>query len=330
MSLSLSRERTIGIALESTRNTPNNTATVFPIVHNYEVNPVNEYYEDRGIAGVRSNLLKKELAMQSCEGMIEDSLDVNGIIGYALSSLMSAPTTNQDGSSNGYSHVWTAFTANPQTLTIHSDDKLEGLKRAHGVQVKSVEIDIKRTETLVKVEFVGVGISAGSAQTSVITKKVNDLLARHVVAKYADTSAGLAGANGFFVSECNIKLTNNLELDDSYGKTRTLDAADTIPGVPLVEMTMKGKVRDAVWYQSNLNNSQKAFSIDMELPSVITGSTLKPRFYFELPPSNIVASGEKDKDSEMRFELSIESNYSLADNRHCQIILQNEITTYTA
>jgi hypothetical protein len=176
------------------------------------------------------------------------------------------------------------------TFTINYKTADEGYKRIAGCLPTKLNFDISLDDSTMNMEFAGIKEEAGTTLTPAVPLLNKLLVARHAVVKSATTKALLtSGTTIQDIKSVKIVLETGNDIEKNKVLGNINPANNLVDGIKAsVELEVLTNAAQAATIQGYYDNATKiALSVDLvdNLAPVIGTSTLKPRIYFEFPPS---------------------------------------------
>lgn len=325
----IARQLYVGYAKESTRNQPIAVATKFVNYTSYTMDTESKYYDDDSAFGRREGLVDRQITQQMAKGNLEGYLDADGIIGELLHHVYGQSSSVQSGVTGAYIHTFGGVNNNTNvpTFTLQSRRGDEGVLRAIGCGVKSLELDFGDGECKFKSEILAVKEETGDTQTVALTKPSRPLLAKNMTCRYAPTIAGLSSPTSFKINKLNVKIDTGSDFVWDFGSRFP---SDVLAKTFTCEVSFSALVRDATFYNYFINNTKTALEFDCNMAGlpVLGTSSLFPRIRFRVPPSTVELTHKNDLDDFIMFDAKIKCEYSFADGFMFQTLLQNTQTNY--
>jgi len=154
----------------------------------------------------------------------------------------------------------------------------------------------------------------------------NDFIAKHITVKMADAISGLDAAAAIPVRSATIRITKNLERDDTFGST---DPADILNKQFSIETTIVLLYKDTTQKVLYKAGTMKAIRVDIKNTDVTIGGSSNPELKIDLAQA-VFTGWEKTTGAE---DLSMETitakaTYKIAESKMLDCVLTNTQTSY--
>jgi hypothetical protein len=324
----LARQRYLGWAKESPRNTPAASPTKFLVVSDFSPSPEYKYWTDKSFFADVDAVNKKFLEMTSFKAKIKQSL-FSDYIGELLTLAVGQVTSAQDATTGAYEHTFTKLNG-VELPTVSFFFTGEGGQNflASGCQVDSYEIDPK-TSTITY-DIIGLTLTVdGTTRTPTYLTSESILLSRHATLNYADTVALLTGSpTTRVVQDYKFSWKNNIKPDETFsgGAYGDLNAGEREYQHTFSELARDNTVRN--WQTTSV---RKAWRFRLENTTALIGTSLTyyPRLDIISAPSlaeiKVPDTGASDF---VKYEYLIDSERNATAGFACQLKLRNSVASY--
>lgn len=320
----IGRTGAVGIAVETTRGTPETI--------DYWI-PVQSYGYDDKVAKIKNDSAMGRIeefnAMDVTqlygEGDFEGKIFADSVGAELVALFGQAPVTAQRATSGVYDHTYTLANNNAhKSLTIGYKDAIADDSFPFAM-IDSWALEVT-TDDYVKrsISLVGKKSVAGS-HTPSFTNEV-EFIPSHVSFKMADNIAGLAGATATNITNFSMEVKKNAETLYVVGSNEPEDNVNKQFGVTgSIELYFENEtIRTYV-----LSNIGKALRINMIDASVNLGSGHNPQLYFDLNQVKFEDFERGwDANDPLKQTINYEALFNLADASMITARLTNKVTTY--
>jgi hypothetical protein len=257
----------------------------------------NTYRDVMSAAGRRGKQLSRQLVSQHAEFGYNDYVHVDLLLFPLFSILGGLSAVTTLGATTWTLGVTQNLETPTSTIQYLAND--EGHRRIRGIVGTKLDLDFSVEDATIAFEATGIVEEAGTAITPTYTLPNENayLLGRHVVLSYASTQAGLT--SGTVLSDVkNVKIS--FETGNDIARNKVLGTLtptnNTVDGFSLtIEFDLiSANAQSSI--VSGWNNTGIATAIRVDINGanlpVIGTSTLKPRFYIDIPPSVVEVTRE--------------------------------------
>jgi len=312
----------VGIGKETTRGTV--------IIPTFWLSKINVSVEDKptiildeSTMGRIEDTIGGKLVSEGAEGEISGKV-FDKSFGLLLLAAIGA-VSSAVKETTAYNHSYSVKNdAQHPSLTIEVKNPNEQLAFALSM-LESLEI---RAEVGKFVEYTATfkckkGVTASTSPSYIAE---NDFIAKHITVKMADAISGLAAASAIPVRSVTIRITKNLERDDTFGST---DPADILNKQFSIEETIVLLYKDTTYKAFYKAGDKKAIRVDIKNTDVTIGASSNPQLMIDLAQA-VFTGWEKTSGAE---DLSMETitakaTYKASESKMLDCVLTNTQTSY--
>lgn len=328
MSKGIGRLFQVGIAKETSRGTPQSSATFWiPFSELGIEEKDNKIFEEQAY-GVIEDSIGSAIAKQWAEGSIKAPIGDKHFGLMLLAALGSVSTSTHSGESNVYDHAFSVQQgAQHQALTLFLDDPLAGqdYKHALGV-VDSLEISYEPGAYI----SYSANLRAKKGATATLTPSTtveNKFTHKHFTFKIASDLSGLGAGSVIALKSLTLTITKNLEDDDVLGSITPNDFLNK-------QFTIEGKL-EALWqnesdFKTNtLAGTMKAMRLDLVNTDTTIGSAANPTVRIDLAKVTFTEITRPVQINEMvKQSVSFKAHYSTSDTKMIAALITNQVSSY--
>lgn len=324
MSTYIWRKINVGFWKESTRGTSVAIASWTPKT-TLSLQDKSEAINDESSIWVISDTTNSYVSKQWSEGSIEWNVNANNFW-YALLSAFGEVTSAETTGTGAYNHDFTlAQTNNHQTLSIGTDDPVDGDRTIAWAMLESLSVSAE-VGGFVTFTAEYKGKKSASATHTVNYTTDYTLLARHCGVKFADTLAGLDSASNVCVQSFSLTISKNLEEDLCLSSVEPLDYTNkqfTVEGSATLKYTSEE------YKNLYMDSQEQAMRFTMEDTNTVIGVSDSPALIFEAPKVKINEFNKNmGNDDVVTQELTLKAFYDTATAKHLTATLINTLTSY--
>jgi hypothetical protein len=286
------RQQYVAIALETPRLTANVTPASFRYINwnEFSIGNKNEYKEQVYSTFTRGKTVQRLLTTQHVEGNMKTDFDADVIPYFLYYTLGAGTPTTALGATTWAFSVIQALESPTFTINYKAGD--ENNKKANGALPTKLSIDISTDNSSLQLDFSALQETTGTVLTPVSSGLSRPLQGHDTVVKFASTKAGLtAGTTIKDVKSCKITIETGNDISRNKVLGSRTPVNNVVDGFEIsIELDLLSEVSQASTIQSWHDlNTKVALSVDLNdiLAPVIGTSALKPRCYFEFPPSSV-------------------------------------------
>lgn len=328
----LGRQNSIGIAKETTRGTTPGSPTFFLAWDEADIEDKVQGVIDNQAQGVieegTGQSISKKWSEISVKGPVTDK-SFALILLSALGSLSTA--SNADASGNVKDHTITvAESVQHQSLSFYVDDatatgNAQDYSYALGA-LKSLELNYEAGKYISYAAAYMAKLGVQGAVTP-STPNENRFMPQHVTFKMASTYAGLGAASAVTVKKLQLKISPNVEDDQSLGD---ITPTDYLNKSFAIEGTIDATFSDETTFRTLFTgNTAKALRLDIKNTDVTIGTAANPQLTIDLAKCIFTGFSRPWKVGDViRQTINFKAVYSISDTLMVSVKATNLQASY--
>jgi len=325
MTTEIGRLINVGIALEGSRGTAEDSATFWLPKVDFDFSPRADYAVDESGVGVIDTRSDAKVVGKLAEGPI-GGIVYDSSFGTILAATLGTWSTDLDTPISGVNtHTFTRLNTNqhPSLTIFHDDaniDEKYALAMLNQLTVNAVLKDYVRFNAGF-ISKVGADTSSSPSYTA-----ENSFLAQHVSVKFAATIAALGTASDAAVRVVNLTINKNVE---ELPGLSTDEPVDIINKGFSVSGDLEALFDDETYKDYVLDGDKKACLITIENTDVTIGTSSNPKLEITLAPMSFRDWGRSGGGNDVVTQtVAFDGNFSLGDSKTASIVLINTQTEY--
>lgn len=324
MSKFIGRLADIGIKKETTRGTPETSATFWLPKMSFTYDDKIEQVIDESSYGVIEDSTGASIVSKFAEGDFEGKIGDKSI-GLLLLATLGGVSTTGPTQTSVYTHTFSVQEDNQcDSITILQDDPNQDYKYGLGM-IDSFELDVSLGD-FCKVMCSFRSLVGATASLTPSYSVENNFLPQHGSIVYADTLAGLDAGTTVALRSIKLSISKNLEDDRKIGSVAAVDILNK-------QMTIEGSAElifDAETFKTfMLADTAKALRIRLTNTDVTIGSSLNPKLTIDLAKVKFSEfTRNYGNDDIVTVAISFRGFYSISDSKMITVELINEQASY--
>ncbi len=328
MSKGIGRLFQLGIAKETSRGTPQSSATYWiPFSELGIEEKDNKIFEEQAY-GVIEDSIGSTITKQWAEGSLKAPIGDKHFGLILLAALGSVSSGTHAGESIVYDHTFSVQQgAQHQALTLFLDDPLASADYKHALGViDSLEITYEPGAYIAYNATVRAKKGASTTNTPSLTTE-GKFTHKHFTFKIASSLGGLGAGSAIELKSLTLTITKNLEDDDVLGSITPSDFLNK-------QFTIEGKL-EALWqnesdFKTNtLANTMKAVRLDLVNTDTTIGSASNPTVRIDLAKVTFTEITRPIQINEMvKQSVSFKAHYSTSDSKMITALITNLVSSY--
>ncbi len=329
MSKGIGRLIQFGIAKETSRGTPESTATYWVPFSELDINEKFSLVNDDQSRGVIEDAVGQSKVKEWAEGTVKAPIADKHfplILYSILGSLSTGDNADSDATIKDHT-ITVAQSSQHQALSLFIDDPLGAQDYKHGNgAVTSLEI----TYELNKFLDYTLGLKAKKGATATLTPSAtteNRFLPQHLTFKLASSYSGLGAASAMNIKSLTLKIDQNIEDDDVLGSSTPSDFLNK-------QFSIEGTF-EALWQNESdyktaaLATTAKAMRLDLKNTDVTIGNAANPQIRIDLAKVIFKEITRPVKVNDLvRQTLSFKAHYSISDTLMISVLATNAVASY--
>lgn len=328
MSKGIGRLFQVGIAKETSRGTPQGSATFWiPFSELGIEEKDNKIFEEQAY-GVIEDSIGSTITKQWAEGSFKAPIGDKHFGLILLAALGSVSSGTHAGETIVYDHTFSVQQgAQHQALTLFLDDPLAAQDYKHALAViDTLEISYEPGDYITYSANVRAKKGATATLTPSITVE-NKFTHKHFAFKIASSLAGLDAGSAIALKSLTLSITKNLEDDDVLGSITPNDFLNK-------QFVIEGKL-EALWqnesdFKTNtLAGTMKAVRLDLVNTDTTIGNAANPTVRIDLAKVTFTEITRPIQINEMvKQSVSFKAHYSTSDAKMIAALITNLTASY--
>jgi len=328
MSKGIGRLFQVGIAKETTRGTPQGSATFWiPFSELGIEEKDNKIFEEQAY-GVIEDSIGSVITKQWAEGSLKAPIGDKHFGLVLLAALGDVSSSTHSGETIVYDHAFSVQQgAQHQALTLFLDDPLAGQDYKHALAViDTLEINYEPGDYISYTTNVRAKKGATATLTPALTTE-GKFTHKHFTFKIASDLAGLGAGTAIALKSLTLSITKNLEDDDVLGSITPNDFLNK-------QFVIEGKL-EALWqnesdFKTNtLAGTMKAVRLDLVNTDTTIGNAANPTVRIDLAKVTFTEITRPIQINEMvKQSVSFKAHYSTSDAKMIAALITNLTASY--
>jgi len=325
MSTEIGRLINVGVALEGSRGTAEDSAKYWMPRVDFDFSPRADTVVDESGVGVIDTRTDAKVVGKLAEGPI-GGIVYDSSFGMILAATMGTWSTDLDTPISGVNtHTFTRLNTNqhPSLTIFHDDanvDEKYALAMLNQLTINAVLKDYIRFNA----GFIS-KVGADTSSTPSYTAE-NSFLSQHATVAFADTVALLGTAAASAVRVVNLTINKNVE---ELPGLSTDEPVDIVNKGFSVTGDLEALFDDETYKDYVLNGDKKACLISIENTDVTIGTSSSPKLEITLAPMSFRDWGRSTGlDDVVTQTVAFDGNFGLTDSKTTSIVLINTQTEY--